>query len=259
MARRQSGGRPAKWIVLPDLQIPFVDRRALAAVEAYMADTRFDGWLQLGDLVDFMEISSHEEKNLRMDKVGAIQKSYDAAGEFLDRHAAILRANNRKARMVVLEGNHDFRVEKFLEKNPQCIGMLEVPIALEFKRRRIEWVPFWSKGTIFRLGKAQFIHGRYTVKYHASKHLDMYGDNIFYGHMHSIQVHAKKNIGKDKTVEAACLGCLCRHDLHYMHGGPSDWQLSFSVFHIWPDGYFQRDTTRIFKSRFLADGKVYQG
>lgn len=244
--------------MLPDIQLPFVDKTAMAAVEKYMADHRWDGWLQLGDLIDFNELSRWEVGNNRMDKTGAIRKSYESAASLLDRHAGIIRKRNRAARMVIIEGNHEDRITQYLEKNPEGEGLLEVPNALEFKRRRIEWVPYWSKGALFKLGKAYFIHGRYTSKHHAEKHLEQYGVNVFYGHLHTMQTHSKRTLGKDNTKEAACLGCLCRHDLAYMRGGPSDWQLGFAVFHFWPDGFFQHYVVRIFRDRFISpEGKVY--
>ena len=46
------GGR--KVIVLPDMQVPFHDKLTLAAVEKYMADERWDEWVQLGDFIDLL-------------------------------------------------------------------------------------------------------------------------------------------------------------------------------------------------------------
>ena len=249
-----------RWIVLPDIHVPVEDRASMRAVEAYMADHTWDGWIQLGDLIDFNEISRFEDGNRRLNKTGAIVRSYNAAGELLDRHAKILRKRNPGARMVLLEGNHEYRVTDYLAKNPEGAGMLEVPQALRLKERGVEWVPYWSKGTLFRLGKAYFAHGRYTGGNHAKKHLDTYGVNLTYGHLHSVQTYSKRTWGKNETKEATCIGTLCRYDQAYLKGNPTDWQQALAVFHVFPDGFYQRFIVRIFKNRFVSpEGKVYEG
>jgi predicted phosphodiesterase len=248
-------GKPQRWIILPDTHLPYEDKAAYRAIEKYMGDHRWDGWVQLGDLIDFNEISRFEEDNNRLDKVGAIGRSYAAAEAFLDRHRSII---GRKARMVYIEGNHEQRVTDYIDKHPVCAGLLEVQNALRLKQRGIEWVPYWSKGAMFKLGKANFIHGRYTSANHAKKHLDDYGVNLFYGHLHTMQTYSKRTLAKNETKEAACLGCLCRYDQAYLRGGPTDWQLGFAVFYVWPDGFFQHFVIRIFKSRFISpEGKQY--
>lgn len=249
--------RPQRWIVLPDTHLPYEDRATLRALESYMADHKWDGWIHLGDLIDFNELSRFEAGNNRLDKVGAIQRSYAATAAFLDRHRKLVGPS---ARMVYIEGNHEDRITQYLEKNPEGVGMLEVPRALRLKERRIEWVPFWSTGQLFRLGNAYFCHGRATGKNHTGKMLDRYGVCLYMGHLHDIQVTSKARWGDHKTLEAATLGCLCRYDQTYLKGNPTNWMQAFGVFHVFPDGYYQHYTVRIFKSRFVSpEGKVYGG
>ena len=242
-------------MVLPDVHLPFEDKATMRAVESYIADHKWDGWLQLGDLIDFNELSRFEAGNNRLDKTGSILKSYAATEAFLDRHRAII---GKKARMVVIEGNHEDRITQYLEKNPEGVGMLEVPKALEFKRRKIEWVPFWSHGDLFRLGNAYFCHGRATGKNHTAKMLDKYMVCLYMGHLHDVQVTSKAIWGENKTLEAATLGCLCRYDQTYLRGNPTNWMQGFGVFHIWPSGFYQHYTVRIFNHSFVSpEGKAY--
>ena len=249
--------RPERWIVLPDVHLPFEDKATMRAVESYISDHKWDGWLQLGDLIDFNELSRFEASNNRLDKVGAIQKSYAATASFLDRHRALI---GLKARMVYIEGNHEDRITQYLEKNPEGVGMLEVPEALQLARRHIEWVPFWSTGKLFRLGNAYFCHGRATGANHARKMLDKYGVCLYGGHMHSVEFASKERWGDDKTLEYGSLGCLCRYDQKYLRGNPTAWQQSFSVLYLQPNGYYNIYPVRIFRSRFVSpEGKEYDG
>lgn len=247
-----------RWLVLPDVQLPFHDKRTLAAIEKLMADYRFDGWLQIGDFMDFDCISSHNKNNLRAVEGRRIMYDYDMASGLLDRHQAIIRANNKDAQFVIIEGNHEFRMSRYLDANPQMEGMVEVPTCLEFGRRKIKWVPYWSKGTVFKLGKANFIHGRYTNQYHAQKHVSNYGCNIFYGHTHDVQTFSKEMHGENSTVVGQSLGCVCLPQ-SYMRGGPNKWQQAVTIFEFFPDGNFTYNVIRIFKHKFIYNGQVYEG
>ena len=112
---------------------------------------------------------------------------YKVAADILDRHQAIICKKNKGARFVLLEGNHEHRLERFIDANPSLEGLIEIPIGLEFDKRKIEWIPYWSKGTVCKIGKATFIHGRYCNDHHAKKHVQSYGCSVFYGHVHDIQ------------------------------------------------------------------------
>src|SRR5262245_65877354 len=103
-----------------------------------MGDYRFDGWINIGDFLDFDCISSHNLNNLRAVENKRIFADYEAAATILDRHQTIIRKKNKNARFVLIEGNHDERMERYINANPACEGMLEVPVALELKRRGVE-------------------------------------------------------------------------------------------------------------------------
>lgn len=244
--------------MLPDLHIPYEDKRSIAAIEKLMADFRFDGWLQLGDMMDFDCISSHNKNNLRAVEGKRIQLDYDAAAHFLDRQQALIRQNNKNAKFVIIEGNHSDRINRYIDANPALEGMVEVPTCLEFGRRKIKWVPFWSRGDVFTIGKATFIHGRYTNDAHAKKHVQRYGRNVFYGHLHDVQSYSAEMLGEGNTLCGQSLGCLCLPQ-KYMQGAPDKWQQAFAIIDFFPDGNFTPHVIKIFKHRFAYGDKVYEG
>jgi len=169
-------------VVTPDAQFPYEDRAACDAVEQYVRDNRFDEWIDLGDFMDFDFLSTHNEGKHRLNAGKLLKQHYAYGREVLDRRFAALRSHNKKASMTIIEGNHDARVEAFIDKNPQLEGMLEVEEGLGLKERGIQWIRFWRDGTIYKIGKAAFCHGLYTSKYHAAKMVENYCSNIFYGH-----------------------------------------------------------------------------
>lgn len=253
-------GKVYSVIVLPDLQVPYEDKVALKAVEAYMADEVWDEYINMGDYMDFDCISSYNEKNLRAVEGKKIFADYEAGNAILDRHQSIVRKNNKNARFVMLEGNHDFRMERYIDEHPQLRGMLEVDVCLKFKERGFKFVRCFKDGEVYKLGKAYFHHGLYTNQNHAKTMVDRFGVNIFYGHVHDVQLFSKVTWGKDKTIVGQSLGCLCDYEQSYIKQNPSNWQHAFATFFFDEDGHFSYYITRIFNGRFIApNGKVYDG
>ena len=253
-----------RWIVLPDIQIPYEDKRTLKALEAYIADVQksddpFVGWLQMGDLLDFDEISRWNvgyEASIK----GDLAESFERGNTFLDRHQALMALSGEDYQMVMLQGNHDWRVMDFGKKHPHLAKHMDFARNLNLEKRGIRFVQCWEEHEMFNKGKAYFTHGNFLNKYHAFKMVDTYGVNIYYGHTHDVMEFPKMTWGKDKTIVGKSLGCLCVYDMPYMKTKPSNWQQAFSEFYFFKNGYFQEITTKIFRHRFVGrNGKVYQG
>jgi hypothetical protein len=252
-----------RWIVLPDLQIPYQDKRTLKALEAYIADVQksddpFVGWLQMGDFLDFDELSRWNQGYEASIK-GNVYRSFVAGNEFLDRHQELMGSSGVPYEMVLLQGNHDYRTVDFARREPKFKDLVDYQRNLKLRDRQIKFVKCWENHDIFTKGRAKFIHGNFLNKYHAFKHVDNYG-TIFYGHTHDVMEFPKMNWGKDKTYVGKSLGCLCIYNMPYMKTKPSNWQQAFSEFYFFKDGFFQEMTTKIYKHRFVGrNGIVYQG
>jgi hypothetical protein len=249
---------PYRVIVIPDLQVPYEDKRSLAAVEKYMADETWDEYINLGDFLDFDNISVHNKGKIGLNEGKTIDGFYKAGNVILDRHQKILRANNKKAKFTLLEGNHDYRIEKYIEEHPESKGLLEVEKGLCLKERGIKFVRCYSKGELYKLGKSYWHHGLYCGGNHAKKMVDNFGVNVFYGHTHDVSLHSKVQWGKDKTIVGQSLGCLCDYEQSYIKMNPTNWQHAFGVFYYLPSGYFTYYVVRIFNHSFVApNGKIY--
>jgi hypothetical protein len=248
-----------KWIILPDMQVPYEDKRSLAAVEKYMAAHVWDGYLNLGDFLDFNELS-HYVKG----RPGAVKEdvaeTFKAGREIIERHARIMRKNNGDSRMVLLQGNHDYRAVSYAEENPGLKGQLDVPTNLGLVELDVEWVKSWEDGKLFKLGNAYFLHGNYINKYHAFKMVDSYGSSVYYGHTHDLMSASKMTKTHGEVFEAASLGCLCRYDQAYMQGRPHNWQQAVTTLFVRPNGNYNIYSSRIFNHQFTApDGVTYGG
>lgn len=244
----------------PDAQVPYHDTVAESAVEQYAAENRYDEWVDLGDFLDLDFLSRHNIGKHRQNAGKLLKEHYAAGKEVLDRRLKILRANNPDAAMTLIEGNHDYRAEAFIDENPHLEGMIEVEAGLGLVERDVRWIRFWRDGTLYQIGKAFYAHGRYISKYHAAKMVETYCENIFYGHVHDVMEFPKIMHGQDKVIVGQSLGCLCRYDQSYIKENPKNWQQAFAEFFFLPSGHFTYYVPRIIAGRFVApNGKIYNG
>lgn len=247
-------------IILPDIHVPFEDKRSMSAVERFMEDSCFDHYIQLGDFCDMNMVSAHNHGKPRLVENERILEQYDQVNAVLDRHQALILGNNSEARMTLLEGNHEHRVERYMDAHPATAGLLEVRKNLRLDERGMEWVPCYSKGEIYQLGKLLFHHGKATGKHHALQMGLAFGHSIVYGHTHDFQSHSLVQFGKESTIAAHSIGCLCQYEQGYIGKNPTKWQQGFAVAYFDPKGFFQLYPVRIFNHAFFApNGKRYKG
>lgn len=243
-----------KVLVIPDCQIPYHDKLSMRAIERYMADEEWDELVYMGDFMDMHQLAKFTKDNPEA-LTKSLSDDYAVANEILDRHQKLTpRTKNR----TFIYGNHEDRVRKFMEANPQTKGLLDVSTNLKLKEREFKEVFSYPNGEVHKIGKAYFHHGLYTGGNHAKKMCEAFGVNIFYGHTHDVQSYSKVLWGKNKTIVGQSLGCLCRYDLDYVGSNPTAWQQAITTFYFRPDGYFNYYVSSIFHNKFTApSGKTY--
>ena len=241
--------------VLPDIHFPYQDDKALNAVLKYLGDHEWDEVVLLGDLLDFDQISDHNKRRLKS-LCRPLEDDYKIANQFLDN----LQEVTGHTKCSLLEGNHEERINRYIEANPSVQGLVEVPKCLRLKERGIKWVQSWSKSEVHQIGKANFIHGFYHSDSHAKTHVLAFEENVFYGHLHDFQQYSKRSRGNNKTKVGQSLGCLCDYEQYYMKNRPSRWQQGFAIFHFQPNGFFNYYPVMIFNGSFVSpEGGYYKG
>jgi predicted phosphodiesterase len=234
-----------RLVAIADAHYPF--NIPFTGFERFLGDYLPDVLIYLGDFIDVPYLSKYEKNNKLM-LGNKLRQEYDEVMAIMDRHINISKASE----IYYIEGNHEYRVRKFLEDYPAGEGFIEIPIAMKLKDRGIKWVELndWV-----RIGNIFFTHGMYHNTYHARKHLDTHQRNIIYGHLHTNQVHSGYHpFDKDLPYVAKSIPCFCELNPAYMRNRPNQWLNGLYQCEIEESGLFWDNTIVIVNGEFRIIG-----
>lgn len=219
-------------VILPDVQIgfrrdiitaeldPFHDEQAMAAALRVVQAADPDVVINLGDFLDFASFGTFE---LEAGFALTVQPAIDRAHRFL---CEVAQAAPR-AKQVLLEGNHDRRLQKTITKNalaafglrraqaPDEWPLLSIPYLLRLEELDVEYVPGYPANIWWINDRIAAIHG-HKVRSSGSTAAAVVDDRIslLFGHVHRQEWQAKTLRVRDghRVSLAASPGCLCRID-----------------------------------------------
>lgn len=170
-------------IVLPDLHLPFQDKKLLACWLDRLADIWWDGVDIMGDFLDCYTLSRFDTNPLRKDN---FQQEVDEGRELLEqiRHRVLGKGG---ADIRYSEGNHEDRLRKVLwQKAPALAHLrnLTIPDILGLKDLNIHW---HSTQDPYRIEDLWYTHGD-LLRHHAgmsarAKSEAIHG-SVLVGHTH---------------------------------------------------------------------------
>lgn len=219
--------RHGRWAVItPDMQIPFTDWAAVDITEQIAADLQaehgIDDWVDLGDMADLPELSTHRTAPGAMRGISlAAQMCHDTW--------ARRRALAPDARLVWVEGNHEARMRNWLaDRAPQLLGMRRAgeqgPVVslpylanLDAIPGGVEWVGPYPTGHLYLNDHLRVIHGTHAKPAKgatAAQYLATATESVIYGHIHRAElVYQTRHTARGpRTYMAGSPGCLCRLD-----------------------------------------------
>lgn len=250
MARRGLEMVIKSAIILPDVHLTDKLPRDYIPVKNFIKEFKPDEIILLGDFMDVESLSSWDYDKKRPMEGRRFKKEIALANKELD----YLQKHTKK--ITYLEGNHEDRINRYLDKNPEMEGMIEIQEQLELKERGIKWE---KMNDLYKLGNMYFTHGMYTNIHNAKKHLQAFGCNITYGHQHGTQT-AMQNMKMQEPHMAYALGTLGDKAPDFMKNRPANWINQFAVFY-WDNktGLFNMYPINVIKNKFMWNGKVYGG
>ena len=283
--------RPLKVAVfLPDPQIgyrwyggeewaPFHDERAIELAMQLIQKIQPDEVVNLGDMIDFPTLSRWPQEEAMQ---RTIQKSIDYTHEFLSKQ----RANAPKAKIVWVEGNHDLRLQNYVQANAAKISglrranmehelpLLSLPYLLRLDEINVDYVGGYPKAEYYLSDSLKAKHGD-CVKSSgrtAAAVVEREDVSTVFGHVHRTELAYKTRHGRKgpRTQFAHCPGALCltNGQVPGFHTGTDvdmkpvtyyqDWQLGITVVHYDDDQAHMQHIPFGNNYEALYEGKMYQ-
>jgi hypothetical protein len=245
----------------PDVHYGDHDKKAYGAILNYAAQRKYDHVGQIGDWISFANISPHERKNNELRKMEGkrLEKDFLLLEETARDMASTFGA---KIPFTWVEGNHEYWLTRYLDMHPELDGVPSFDMVGRVKTilPNMTFVPFWSKGSIFKVGKTTFIHAPRMGKCAGSTVLRNYWGNTFYGHGHHVDITSQNTLEDEDTRCAVAIGGLQSPKVPFMAGAPNNWQRAFLEVFYFKDGTFTFYLPQIVNGKFIGpDGKVYRG
>lgn len=235
-------------MVLPDLHAPFFDKKVITLIIKICKNIPFDGLIQLGDAIDFYQLSKYDRDPKRKDNIEDDLIKYSL---LMNKIMPLLRSN---AVWHQLEGNHEDRLRRYIwSKCPELQGMISsIPEYLKFKDmvRKVIWYPYEELKCV--IGEMLFHHGVYFNVHTAVNNINKYRRNICTGHTHRFQYATSGNDG----VRSITLGCLCDISKTMHRPVPSDWHSCFGIYEF-NDKYSQIYPIFIQDNKCIINGQLY--
>jgi predicted phosphodiesterase len=228
--------RKGKWktaVIFPDVQIgfrrdiqdgsldPFHDENAMAAAIRVAKVVDPDVVIHLGDFMDFASFGTFEQE---AGFALTVQPALDRAYRFL----CEVQDACPNAKQVLLEGNHDRRLQKAIVRNalaafgitraeaPDEWPVLSVPYLLRADELGVEYVGGYPAGIYWFSDRLAAIHG-HKVRSSGSTAQAVVDDervSVIFGHVHRRERQDKTCRVRDgaRVRTAVTPGCLCRID-----------------------------------------------
>lgn len=266
---------------LPDGRFdPFHDDKAMALFIEVCRLYRPDKIQVLGDFLDLPSQS-------RWAQEAAFARTTQMALDRAHRWLAELRAACPDAEIIIIEGNHDKRMQNFMELNalaafglkraelPDSWPVMSIPNLLRLDDLNVRYIDAYPAATDWDNGTTRNIHG--TKANSKGSTTSQYVQelphvNTWAGHTHRPEITYSSVLGAyGKPIESysANPGCMCRTDgaAPSVHGAigadgipvpvVENWQAGFGVLYYnetesWPQVYRIKDGTTIIDGRLIS-------
>lgn len=204
-------GQTLRVVVIPDVHLsPELSPERMSWIGRYCRDEAPDHVVQLGDLGTFDSVSSHAKPGtIDFEKLPRVEKDFACIARGLDLFDK--SAGNLRALRTITKGNHEYRLDRFENANPQTQGLFVDRFDGLMRARDWRVYPFREYA---KIGGVGFIHipinaGGKPYGGKMSAHA-IARDSVFsivHGHTHVRQsVHVAK-LGESRLVSVISPGC----------------------------------------------------
>lgn len=256
-------------IVIPDTHGHLIDRPAFSCIQQAIQMLRPEIVIHLGDLGEWESNCSHNMKSKKPDPAEIARRiRNDARGA---RRAVLdpldeVCARAEVKRKIMLTGNHDDRLDRFVKDNPDYAST-SFDEATGYKFGQIY---DWSKrqwqlypiGKLLKIGDLHFYHGHlYGGINHTRNHLLHYGVSIMYGHWHDVQYSSVAHSNGIKGAwSIGCVKVLAPEKNDWLGHRPVNWGHAFAAVHWYGSkGHFTVNSVNIINGQCVFNGQFIDG
>lgn len=236
------------YVILSDAHLEVGDEvhPSYKLVKRFIRDRQPEQVILNGDILDFSYMSSF---NKELDQLREGRRLSDDV-KMMKKELQFFEENSFK-KPIYLEGNHEYRLTKTVEKTPNfTAGVLSLPLLLDIDY----FIPELNQ-PIELLDDLWIMHGKRATKHTASITLGDYMENIIFGHTHRQQTHTLRTW--KKQVTAWNTGCLCSKSPGYGNGRQNNWVNGFAIVEEDSKGW-QVTNILINDNTFIWNGKRYK-
>lgn len=209
-----------RYVVIPDIHVPYHDPSYLALIDRVVKIIKPYGIIQLGDALDFWQISAYDKNPLRKQTIAEDAKIY---GQILQGWADMLPVDGV---IHQLEGNHEDRLRRYVWRNAKelagLVQTVQEMIGLRNLGIRTVWHPL-AQWDSCKIGDAVLHHGHFFNMHAAAGNLIKYPKSLITGHTHRFQYVS------NGTRFSATLGHGSNESETSHSPTPTGWQQAFGV------------------------------
>jgi len=239
-----------KSLIIPDCHFPFVNQKAYDLCLEAGYDVDVDEVVILGDYGDFYCINSHGKRPGLSDLL-----EYEV--DCVKKELTYLREMFPKAKIIFLQGNHEYRLERYIQNNaPELFGMLSCQKLFEVDKLKIHWIPY-SPAQKYAVGGGKLLARHEPLAGTATATASKAGQSVIYGHIHRIEESQVVHINGDNHRAISCgwLGDQSHEVMQYVKNH-HQWALGFALVYTLPDGTFFVETKHIINNSIILNGEV---
>lgn len=242
-------------LIIPDCHIPFEDKKAYDLMVKVAIELQPDEIVILGDYADFYSVMSHQKDPTVF---SMLKEEIEAVNDRLDDLDFLFP----KANKVFIEGNHEYRLERYLlSAAPALFGVTETKTLLNLNRRPRwkfrEYGPNQSHQVLSSYLTARHEPLASSAKATASKALC----SLVYGHIHRIEESHLVGLHGDNHVcfSVGWLGDKRKDKVFGYTKGHAQWQLGFGLAYVDPKSrLFFHQKIHIIDYKCVVNGVMYR-
>jgi hypothetical protein len=262
---------------------PFHDEAAMDVAVQVTAALHHDGGLdEVVNTGDYLDLAQQSRWVQEAAFAQTTQPAIDRGHSWL----AQVRAAAPNARMTLVEGNHDKRLQNFITTNalsafgirranlPKSWPVLSLPHVLRLDELDVGYVDAWPAGEHWINDRVRVIHGNKVRSGGSTAQAvvkDLPNVATLMGHIHRIETHFKTIHDRSGPVRSAAVsvGCLCRTDgavpsvngATGIDGRPAvhheDWQQGLAIVRYTDDDY-RIETHQIVNGVAVVGGQEFR-